>query len=123
GIPWLRDPVTSEHVQSPVLAQAVERVGGAFAAEVLSEVAAFYRYVAAERDPDGDGLATIIAQFESGLDFSPVYNEGHESIAGIYGLARGEELANKLLGFDPARIVRLTAHHQEDVLFNAVYGD
>ena len=123
GIPWLRDPVTSEHLQPPVLARAVERIGGAFAREALPQVAAFYRYVARERDPDGDGLASLIAQFESGLDFSPVYNEGHDSIAGIYGISRAHELVNKLLGFDAARIARLTDHHQEDVLFNAIYGD
>jgi hypothetical protein len=120
-------PETTEYVQPPVLAQAVERVGGDFAREALPAVAAFYRYLARERDPDGDGLVSIIAQFESGLDYSPVYSEGtklrRRDPVSIYVHSRRPEVVNKLLGFDLGRIFRRTDHHQEDVLFNAIYAD
>jgi Glycosyl hydrolase family 63 C-terminal domain len=123
GIPYLHMPRTSEYVQPPVLAHAVERIGGDFAAEAYPAVAAFYRYLARERDPDGDGLVSILAQFESGLDYSPVYGDGHRDPVSIYVASRWPELVNKVLGFDLQRIFRHTDHHQADVLFNAVYGD
>jgi hypothetical protein len=120
-------PRTTEYVQPPVLAQAVERIGGAFAQEALPAVAAFYRYLARERDPDGDGLVSIIAQFESGLDYSPVYSEAsgthHRDPVSIYVHSRRGELVNKLLGFDLRRIFARTNHYHEDVLFNAIYAD
>lgn len=123
GLPWLRDPQTTEYVQPPVLAQAVERIGGRFAAETLPQVAAFYRYLARERDPDGDGLVSILTQFESGLDYSPIYNDGCNAPLRLCLISRYPEIANKLLGFEPRRIFRLTSHHHEDVLVNVVYGD
>jgi hypothetical protein len=127
GIPYMRRPIVTEYVQPPVLAQAVERIGGEFARESLPGVAAFYRYLARERDPDGDGLVSIVAQFESGIDFSPVYAEAQRIRVGnpatVYCRSRRDELVNKLLGFDLARIFTRTDHHQEDVLFNAVYAD
>jgi Glycosyl hydrolase family 63 C-terminal domain len=122
-----RLPRTTEYVQPPVLAQAVERIGGDFARETLPAVAAFYRYLARERDPDGDGLVSIIAQFESGLDYSPVYGEGtripRRDPVSIYVHSRRPEVVNKLLGFDLGRIFRYTDHHHEDVLFNSIYAD
>ncbi|MFN2627557.1 MAG: hypothetical protein ABR569_02835 [Gaiellaceae bacterium] len=127
GVPLLRRPLTTEYVQPPVLAQAVERIGGAFAEEALPAVAAFYRYLARERDPDGDGLISIVAQFESGIDYSPVYGEPaglhFRDPFSIYVYARWGELVNKVLGFDLDRIFRLTDHHHEDVLVNSIYGD
>jgi hypothetical protein len=127
GIPYLHMPRTTEYVQPPVLAQAVERIGGGFAAEAYPAVAAFYRYLARERDPDGDGLVSIVAQFESGLDYSPAYGEAERvrirNPVTIYVHSRRGELVNKLLGFDLGQIFAWTDHHQEDVLFNSVYAD
>jgi hypothetical protein len=123
GIPFVRKPRTTAYVQPPVLAQALERIGPPFAVEALDAVARFYRYLARERDPDGDGLVSIVAQFESGLDYSPVYSESGTTPFSIYLRARGRELQNRLLGFDLRRIFAKTDHHQEDVLFNVVYAD
>ncbi|HEY1366074.1 MAG TPA: hypothetical protein VGF23_03135 [Gaiellaceae bacterium] len=127
GIPFLRRPRTTQYVQPPVLAQAVERIGGSFAREALPAVTRFYRYLAEARDPDRDGLVSIVAQFESGIDFSPAYDEAlglrRPRPASIYLAARRTELVNRALDFDLDRIFRLTDHHQEDVLVNAVYGD
>ena len=79
-IPFHRAPRTTAQMQPPVVAQAVERVvdagaGDAFLAEALPHLERYYRYLAALRDPDGDDLISVISQFESGLDFSPVYDE------------------------------------------------
>jgi hypothetical protein len=125
GIPWLRRPVTSECVQPPVLAQAVERIGGDFAKESLPALARYYGYLARNRDPDGDGLVSIVNQFESGLDYSPAYARGRprRNPLMLFLSTRRAELTNKLLGFDLPRIFRLTDHSVEDVLFNTIYAD
>ncbi len=122
GVPFVRKPLVSAHVQPPVLAQALERIGPPYALEALPAAAAFYRYLARERDPDGDGLVSIVAQFESGLDYSPVYSRAADPF-GIYFGSRLIELRNRLVDFDLERIFRTSDRHQEDVLFNAVYGD
>jgi hypothetical protein len=113
---WGR-PRTSAMIQPPVLAQAVEAVGGEFVAEVLPAVERYYRFLARERDPDGDGLISIVAQFESGLDFSPAYDPPwrHPRVLGLS--ARLPQFANKLTGY------RAFRWHREDVLVNSVYAD
>ena len=78
-VPFHRTPHTTAQMQPPVLAQAVERVVDAgadgFLAEALPHLERYYRHLAALRDPDDDGLISIVSQFESGLDFSPVYDD------------------------------------------------
>ena len=127
GWPYLHLPRTTEYVQPPVLAQAVERIGGDFADEAYPAVTAFYRYLARERDPDADGLVSIVTQFESGLDYSPAYGEADRvrlrHPATIFLHSRRGEVVNKLLRFDLERVFALTNHHQEDVLFNTIYAD
>ena len=74
-----RRPRTTALTQPPVLATAVERLvlAGAedFLAEALPVLERYYRYLASERDPDRDGLISTISQFETGLDFSPAYDQ------------------------------------------------
>jgi Mannosylglycerate hydrolase MGH1-like glycoside hydrolase domain len=129
-VPFYRRPHTTAQVQPPVLAQAVERVvdagADAFLAEALPAVERYYRYLAALRDPDADGLISIVSQFESGLDFSPIYDEvvgvGRPTPASLFFRTRFPELRNKLADWDVDAIFRRFRHHQEDVLVNAVYG-
>jgi hypothetical protein len=127
GIPFVRKPLVSAYVQPPILAQALERIGAPFALEALPAAARFYRYLARERDPDRDGLVSIVAQFESGIDYSPAYSEASGLVRrnplAIYFHARRGEVRNRLLGFDLERIFRTTDHHHEDVLFNTLYAD
>jgi hypothetical protein len=130
-VPFHRTPHTTAQMQPPVLAQAVERVvdagaGGAFLAEALPAVERYYRYLAALRDPDGDALVTIVSQFESGLDFSPAYDEaiglrGSHPVE-LFARTRFPQLLNKLANYDLRTIFRRYDHHLEDVLVNAVYG-
>ena len=129
-VPFHRTPHTTAQMQPPVLAQAVERVvdagATAFLAEALPHLERYYRYLAALRDPDGDALISIISQFESGLDFSPVYDEAigvrRVTPASLFLRTRLLQLRNKLANYDLQAIFRRFDHHEEDVLVNAVYG-
>ena len=129
-IPFHRTPHTTAQIQPPVLAQAVERVVDAgadgFLAEALPHLERYYRHLAALRDPDEDGLISIVSQFESGLDFSPAYDEAigvrRPTPAALFLRTRLPQLRNKLAGYDVGRIFRSHRHHLEDVLVNAVYG-
>jgi hypothetical protein len=117
-------------MQPPVLAQAVERVVDAgahdFLGEALPHLERYYRYLAALRDPDDDGLVSIVSQFESGLDFSPAYDEaiglGRPTPGALFLRTRLPQLRNKLANYDVETIFRRHRHHVEDVLVNAVYG-
>ena len=131
---WLlgRKPWTSVQIQPPVIAQAVEAIVDAGAAELLTEalpaLERHYRFLAEHRDPDGDGLISIISQYESGLDFSPVFDaapgEGPPVPVPSYLRARLTQLRNKVLGYDhPGRVFRWSPRHYEDVLVNAIYAD
>jgi glycogen debranching enzyme len=69
----------SAMLQPPVLAQAVEAVYRAtgdkeFLNSVLPGTIAYYRWIERERDPDGEGLFSIISPYECGLDNSPVFD-------------------------------------------------
>jgi hypothetical protein len=129
-VPFHRTPMTTAQMQPPVLAQAVERVVDAGAAgfltEALPHLERYHRYLAALRDPDGDGLVSVVSQFESGLDFSPVYDEAigvrRPTPATLFARTRLPQLRNKLANYDLETIFRRYRHHQEDVLVNAVYG-
>ena len=129
-IPFHRTPHTTAQMQPPVIAQAVERVVDAgadgFLEEALPHLERYYRYLAALRDPDGDGLVSIVSQFESGLDFSPAYDDviGVREPGPVSLIVRTRlfQLRNKLANYDLDAIFRRYGHHQEDVLVNAVYG-
>jgi mannosylglycerate hydrolase MGH1-like protein len=126
-----RTPRTTAMIQPPVIAQAVEAVveagASGFLEEVLPALERYYRFLARARDPDRDGLISIIAQFESGLDFSPAYDPpAGSAVPSPWTLAlRGRlpEILNKALGYDLDRIFRLNRSQREDVLVNSVYAD
>ena len=123
-------PYQSSTIQPPILGYAVERVyratgDDAFLAEALPTLVAYYRWLRDNRDPDGDGLLSILQPEESGADCSPKYDD-------ILGL---EELTNQ--GFirelrklydayephrgDDHRLLALDLFSVEDVLFNSIY--
>jgi hypothetical protein len=122
-------PRATAMIQPPVIAQAVEAIveagGEAFLDEALPALERYYRYLARERDPDGDGLISIIAQFESGLDFSPAYDPKWGATSPrILGLAaRLPEVVDKLVDWNLELVFRFNPRHVEDVLVNSVYAD
>lgn len=130
-LPFRRRPRTTAGIQPPVIAQAVERVVAAgadsgFLREALPALERYHRFLAGHRDPDGDGLISIVSQFESGLDFSPVYDDV-VGVGRLHPLPLGfrprlSQVANKLARFDLDAIFRRFGHHVEDVLVNSLYG-
>jgi hypothetical protein len=124
------EPKTTVLTQPPVLASTVERLveaGAAdFLAEVLPALERFYRYLADNRDPDGDGLISTICQFETGLDYSPAYDQSlgvsFDQPLRISSAVRRVKIANKLAGYDLERIFARESH-VEDVLVNAIWID
>lgn len=135
GIAWLvpgRKPRASALMQPPVAAQALEAVvapdqDDRFLHELLPAVARHYRYLATARDPDGDGLISIISQFESGLDFSPLFDPKPGTVDPSPGRlrtrARLAQGLNKLCNQRPDLALRINPLHWEDVLVNSVYVD
>ena len=131
----VRRPRHTQRIQPPVLAQAVERIvdvtgdGDGYLADVLPRLERYYRYLAAARDPDRDGLVSIVSSFESGLDYSPVYDypyslhvdDGDPDQRDPRWVVR-RELTNKALGNRAGAILRLRRNPHEDVLVNAIYG-
>jgi Mannosylglycerate hydrolase MGH1-like glycoside hydrolase domain len=136
---WRRAPFYGTHtvlgdlatatIQSPIVALAWEAVADAsrdddpgFASEALDELRLHYDWLDRERDPDGDGLLTIILPDESGLDDSPKYD-------GVFGWMRHDLPGyfwlierHRRLGYRAADIVRRCDEHVEDVLVNVFYA-
>lgn len=130
GLPGRR-PATTARIQPPVLAQAIERIveldtDDGFLHETLGPLTRFHRYLAEARDPDRDHLISVVSSFETGLDFSPVYDprrgldpdEQQAPRGDPLWLRRRERLNKTLRG--PERVVRLARHHHEDVLMNSI---
>jgi hypothetical protein len=129
---WLvpgRYPAATAMIQPPVIAHAVEAVVEAGQDEALAEflpaLERYYRYLAVARDPDADGLVSIISQFESGLDYNPAYDlpAGTGSARALELGARMPQLVNKAADYRLDLVFRLNPRHCEDVLVNSVYAD
>jgi glycogen debranching enzyme len=72
-------PHTSELVQPPFVAQALERIYAAtgdrvFLGELYAPLKGYFEWLAHSRDLDGDGLLSIISPFESGMDWKASYD-------------------------------------------------
>jgi mannosylglycerate hydrolase MGH1-like protein len=137
---WRRAPFYGTHtlfgdratatIQTPLIALAWERVAQASArdepgfagGEELDELRMHYDWLARHRDPDGDGLLTIITPDESGLDDSPKYDD-------VFGWMRHDRPGffwlierYRRLGYDAREIVERYDEHVEDVLVNVFYA-
>lgn len=130
GLPFLdRPPRFSQQVQPPLLALAVERIADAgggddYVRRTLPAVASFHRYLARERDPDGDGLVSVISQFETGLDYNPAWHARRRPLrrpVAIFARYRLPELRTKWERFELARVFGRDGH-QESVAFNTLHG-
>jgi glycogen debranching enzyme len=135
---WRRAPFYGTHtifgsfatatIQTPLLALAWELVAEmsaddpGFATEALPALRLHYDWLEHERDPDGDGLLTIVLPDESGLDDSPKYDD-------LYGWMRHDRVGHfwlveryRRLGYQARKIVERYDEHVEDVLVNVFYA-
>jgi hypothetical protein len=135
---WRRAPFYGTHtrfgalatatIQTPLLAHAWEQVARrspdapGFAGEALEDLRLHYDWLDRERDPDGDGLITIIHPDESGLDDTPKYDRvwgwmRHDRPGHLWLVERHRHLRYR----GPAIIARYD-EHVEDVLVNVAYA-
>lgn len=123
-----RSNQASAHIQTPVLALAWEVVARAstdapeFATEGLDALRLHYDWLDHHRDPDQDGLISIIHPDESGLDDSPKYDAvfGWMShyLPGYMWLVE----RSRRLRYDSRAIMERYDEHVEDVLVNVFYA-
>jgi hypothetical protein len=124
---WRGDRAT-QSIGPPLLPWAWELVAEAsgddpdFATEALAPLAAHLDWLAHERDPDGDGLLTILLPDESGLDDSPKYDPVYGRMAhhrpGYAALLR----RCRRHGWRSRDVIAASSHHVEDVLVNVAYA-
>jgi glycogen debranching enzyme len=117
----------TETVGPPLLAFAWELVAQApgdagFRSEALAALGDHLDWLAYHRDPDDDGLLTILLPDESGLDDSPKYEPAYGRMthdrAGYWLLVERGRRA----GWDSRRLIASCDHHVEDVWFNVAYA-
>ena len=120
---------TSSSMQPPVLAVALERVYRAtgdedFLARCLPPTLAFYRWLAAARDPDGDGLIAIIQPDESGVDASPKFDplmDYPRDNADLVRWIKWLYAQYAPLRFDDRAILALDLFNVEELITNVFY--
>jgi hypothetical protein len=119
--------LATESIQTPLIALALERVAAAsndepgFLDENIAAVERHYEWLAGNRDPDDDGLLSIILPDESGLDDSPKYDplfgwRAHWK-PGYFALVASVRRA----GYSASTVARGGDLHVEDVLVNVAY--
>lgn len=117
--------------QPPVLAIALEEVYRrtddlAFLREVLPATKCHYEHLAAQRDPDGDGLLAIISPLESGMDHSPSFDLalalGRVSALDYHLAGARLTLSYLLARWQSEKIFARDRFAVEDVAFNTIYA-
>jgi glycogen debranching enzyme len=105
-----------------IVAEASAQDDPGFRTEALHALGVHLEWLARERDPDGDGLLTIILPDESGLDDSPQY-------VPVFGRMTHDRPGYWLLvergrraGWNSRAIIARYDHHVEDVWFNVAYA-
>ncbi len=124
----LRNRWLTDEVQPPLLVEAIAVVaergrGEAFLAEVLPAAVRFYDWLAAVRDPDGDGLIAILRPDETGLDHSPKFQEllGATSLEDWTDAWYRLDAAYEAVDRRPQAMFELDRFVVEDVMVNSVY--
>jgi glycogen debranching enzyme len=124
----IRGNRATAHTMTPVLAMAWELVAECspdapeFVAEGLDALRLHYDWLEHHRDPDGNGLISIIHPDESGLDDSPKYDATFGWMShhqpGYYWLVQ----RSRRLRYDSRAIMSRYPEHVEDVLVNVFYA-
>jgi len=116
----------SSYIQPPVMAQAVkaifDRSGDIdFLKQILPNLRRYYLWLQ-NRDFDNDGLISIIAPWESGLDESPAYDLALGFPENPYWSARTLDLRYAEVKYEIKKIMDLDLFDVEDVLVNSIYA-
>ncbi len=126
---WGRDD-RSTITQPPVATYAVARVYDVtgdtdFVRRVYPTLKAYHAWWARRRDPDGDGLVTVIHPWEAGWDASPAWDAllGLKSPTDAESRAARITLVPKLaaLDYDAARVQQVGLFNVETCDLNALY--
>jgi hypothetical protein len=115
--------------QTPLLALAWEMVADAsqadepgFRTEAIGALERHHDWLLEHRDPDDDGLLTIIHPDESGLDDAPKYDRAfgwmRHDLPGYFWMVE----RCRRLGYDSRRIIERYDEHVEDVLVNVAFA-
>ncbi len=128
--PLLTLPKTTELIQPPMLGIALERMwqrhaDRAFLEEILPPTLDYYKWLFRVSDHDKDGLISIIAPFESGLDFSPEFDEAlgleQPNDFSLAFRARWVEILNKYrFRYNRSDILRSGPFVADEVMVNTV---
>ncbi len=125
-------PHMSALIQPPIVAQAVERIydetkDKEFLKIIVPKLCKYFDWLAENRDFDGNGLLSIIAPFESGMDWKPTYDP-------VVGFRHGpanknlklrivlNDVRNFLHGYNLEKIRRSDHFNVKDVGFNTIYA-
>jgi hypothetical protein len=124
-------PHMSALIQPPFVAQALKRIheedgDGEFVQYMLPKLHAYFDWLAENRDFDNDGLITLISPFESGMDWSPVFDPvvGHSGPANALLFLRvvSVDLRNFIRRYDLKEIYKAGYFLVKDVGYNSAYG-
>ena len=127
----------SDQMQPPLLAEAVAAVakrgrGKEYLETVLPSVVRYYDWCHEVRDPDRDGLITVLQADETGLDHSPKFDAylGIDSSASANPTAAGFTAAwNRVaddyvgVGRDQRKMFALDRFVVKDVMVNTIYAE
>jgi len=124
-------PHMSSLIQPPLIAQALWRIYKKtgdidFLREILPKIKKYYSWLTANRDFDGDGLISLISNYESGIDHKPSFDEvlGFKSKKADNKYFRKViwvDLRNFLRWFNLKKIYKDNVFIVKEVLFNTMY--
>ena len=124
-------PHMSFLIQPPLIAQALLRIykdskDEEFLMKMLPKVKKYFHWIAANRDFDGDGLLSIISNFESGLDHKPSFDEvvGYRSAKATHKYfwkIIWVQFRNFTKWYDLKRIYKANVFIVKETLFNTMY--
>lgn len=128
--PALRPRMTGM-IQPPVLAYAAQRVvehtgDRAFGAQMLPALRRYHDWLRRERDPDDDGLLSVVSPFETGMDWLPPFDLA-------LGLPPEANDARRWLAYRSLDVRHMLARYRsgamlarfdvEDVAFNSIWHE
>jgi glycogen debranching enzyme len=126
-------PHTSFLIQPPLVAQALLRIyqcskDEQFLHKMLPKIKKYFHWLATHRDFDGDGLISIISNFESGIDYKPSFDEvvgyhskGKDKDKTLFWKIIMVQFKNFLRGYDLKRIKKANVFIVKETLVNTMY--